>query len=135
MWSEENIKEEFMWNQIFPRLAAVADRAYREADWEDIYDTSSWNAVQSKNFTDDFGTFRYSLAHFHRYIIGIKKSVKFLGIWKSWTFHTTCRNPALDQRAPLTTYTFGTNSFTERRAMKDGYPERSFWTTESKMKI
>ena len=30
MWSEELIKPEFMWGQIFPRLAAVAERAYKE---------------------------------------------------------------------------------------------------------
>ena len=30
MWSEELIKPEFMWGQIFPRLAAVAERAYKK---------------------------------------------------------------------------------------------------------
>ena len=32
MWSEELIKPEFMWGQIFPRLAAVAERAYKEVN-------------------------------------------------------------------------------------------------------
>jgi len=30
MWSEENISEEFMWIKIFPQLAAVAERGWRE---------------------------------------------------------------------------------------------------------
>ena len=51
---------------MFPRMAAVAERAYKNAPWEDIYDKSSWDAVQHRNFTSDFGSFRYSLRFFHR---------------------------------------------------------------------
>ena len=78
MWSEELIKPEFMWGQIFPRLAAVAERAYKEvftcslnftklskAPWEAIYNQSSWDAVESDDFILDFDHFRYALKHFH----------------------------------------------------------------------
>lgn len=66
MWAEELIKPEFMWSQIFPRLAAIAERAYKEAEWESIYSSSSWDAVESDAFKDDFSTFRFALKHFHR---------------------------------------------------------------------
>ena len=65
MWSEENIEEHYLWEQMFPRMAAVADRAYKAAKWEDIYGSSSWDAVQDANFTQDFSAFRYAIRHFH----------------------------------------------------------------------
>ena len=40
MWSEENISEEFMWIKIFPQLAAVAERGWREGMVSLIFQTA-----------------------------------------------------------------------------------------------
>ena len=61
MWSEENVKKEFMWEKIFPQITAVAERSYREADWETVFESSSWDAVESNEFKEDFSKFRYGL--------------------------------------------------------------------------
>ena len=66
MWSEELIKEEFMWTQIFPRLVAIAERGYRAAAWESINTDDSWSALESQEFKSDFALFRYGLKYFNR---------------------------------------------------------------------
>ena len=44
LWTEEIIDEKFLWTQFFPRALAVAERAYKKADWEesDRY-SDSWD--------------------------------------------------------------------------------------------
>jgi len=34
LWAEELIQPEFLWNQMFPRAFAVAERASKNASWE-----------------------------------------------------------------------------------------------------
>ena len=61
MWMEENVRKEFMWEKIFPQITAVAERSYREASWENIFETSSWDAVESEEFKEDFSRFKDGL--------------------------------------------------------------------------
>ena len=58
---EENGRKEFMWEKIFPQITAVAERSYREASWENIFETSSWDAVESDEFKEDFARFKDGL--------------------------------------------------------------------------
>ena len=39
---------------IFPQITAVAERSYREASLGNIFETSSWDAVESDEFKEDF---------------------------------------------------------------------------------
>ena len=57
LWCEEIIKQDFLWTQMFPRGAALADRAWRKGrgddssdSWEDINTHLSWSALNTTNF-------------------------------------------------------------------------------------
>ena len=42
-------------------ITAVAERSYREASWENIFQSSSWDAVESNEFKEDFARFKDGL--------------------------------------------------------------------------
>ena len=61
LWSEEIIDEDYLWNQMFPRVFALAERAYKNASWELTPGKNSWDLFEEDEFLVDFAQFRYAM--------------------------------------------------------------------------
>ena len=59
LWSEVIRNEMNMHEMIFPRLLALAERAWHKASWESIADTAARKTEQDKEWTDFANTLGY----------------------------------------------------------------------------
>ena len=60
LWSEEVVEERHIWEQMFPRVFALAQRSWAETTWEETTG-SSWDIFKNTTFKADWLRFRYAL--------------------------------------------------------------------------
>lgn len=59
IWSETVLKEEYFYHMLFPRLLALAERAWHEAPWENVKDKSTRDQQRDQ----DWDTFAAAVGH------------------------------------------------------------------------